>query len=115
MDKYFRLDHNHPWYKSEQPSLETKEKVKEVLKNNKVDIILSHTCPYKYIPREMFIAGLDQSLVDNRTEYFLDEIEEIIDYKKWYCGHFHTDKEIDKMRFMYHDIETFTLKKVKKF
>lgn len=73
----------------------------------KVDILLTHTCPYKYLLKEMFIQGLDQSLVDNSTEEFLDIIEEKLIYQTWYCGHFHTDKIIDKIRFIFHDIEEF--------
>lgn len=109
VDKYYRLQRGYNWYESEQPSSNTKEYVKEVLKkeNNKIDIILTHTCPYKYLPREMFLEGIDQSKVDNTTEYFLDEIEESTDYTKWYCGHFHTDKKIDKITFMFHSIEEF--------
>ena len=109
VDKYFRLARGYNWYESEQPSDETKNKVKSVLKDldNKVDIILSHTCPYKYLPREMFLEGIDQSTVDNSTEYFLDEIEESTDYNLWYCGHYHTDKKIDKIIFMFHKIEEF--------
>ena len=87
VDKYYRIQMGSPWYESEQPSLETKDKVRQVLnkRNNKIDIILSHTCPYKYLPREMFIEGIDQKVIDNSTEYFLDEIEEVTDYQKWYC------------------------------
>ena len=109
VDKYFRLARGYNWYESEQPNDKTKNKVKKVLKDldNKVDIILSHTCPYKYLPREMFLEGIDQSTVDNSTEYFLDEIEESTDYNLWYCGHYHTDKEIDKIIFMFHKIEEF--------
>lgn len=109
IDKYFRLSNGYNWYESEQPSEEIKRKVKNTLKelDNKVDIILSHTCPYKYLPREMFIEGIDQSTVDNSTEYFLDEIEDSTDYNLWYCGHYHTDKEIDKIIFMFHKIEKF--------
>lgn len=109
VDKYFRLARGYNWYESEQPDDKTKNKVKKVLKDldNKVDIILSHTCPYKYLPREMFLEGIDQSTVDNSTEYFLDEIEEMADYNLWYCGHYHTDKEIDKIIFMFHKIEEF--------
>lgn len=109
VDKYFRLDRGYNWYESEQPNEETKNKVVSVLKdlNNKVDIILSHTCPYKYLPREMFLEGIDQSTVDNSTEHFLDEIEKSTDYNLWYCGHYHTDKEIDKIVFMFHKIEEF--------
>lgn len=107
VDKYFRLEHGYNWYASEQPHEETKKFVISELKrmNNEVDIILSHTCPYKYLPREMFLEGIDQSLVDNSTEYFLDEIEQTTNYKVWYCGHYHTDKTVDKIVFMFHKIE----------
>ena len=109
IDKEFRLLYGYNWYESEQPNNETKNKVKETLqlRNNKIDIILSHTCPFKYLPREMFLSGIDQSKVDNSTEFFLDELENNTIYKKWYCGHFHTDKKIDKMIFMFNDILEF--------
>ena len=109
VDKPYRLLYGYNWYPSEQPSLKTKNKVLEVLKknNNKIDVILSHTCPFKYIPREVFISGVDQSSVDNSLEYYLDDIENNTDYKYWYCGHFHTEKKIDKIRFMFNDIDEF--------
>ena len=109
VDKSIRLARGYNWYESEQPSDEVKTKVKDVLskRDNKIDIILSHTCPYKYLPREMILDGIEQSKVDNSTEYFLDEIENNTDYKLWYCGHYHTDKEIDKIIFMFNKIEEF--------
>lgn len=108
VDKYFRLAYGYEWYESEQPSEKTKEKVLKLIdKIKKVDVLLTHTCPYKYIPREMFISGVDQSKVDNSTEEFLDKVEEKLDYSKWYCGHYHTDKSIDKIRFMFNDIRKF--------
>ena len=109
VDKYFRLAMGYNWYENEQPNAATKSRVKEVLNNmnNKIDIILSHTCPYKYLPREMFLDGIDQSTVDYSTEHFLNEIENTVDYNLWYCGHYHTDKEIDKIIFMFHKIEEF--------
>lgn len=55
----------------------------------------------------MFLSGIDESTVDYTTEYFLDKIENMTKYNKWYCGHYHTDKRIDKMVFMYHGIEEF--------
>ena len=65
-------------------------------RKNQVDMVLSHTCPLKYEPIEVFIPGLDQSTVDKSTEKWLGKIESILDYKKWYCGHYHTAKKIDK-------------------
>ena len=109
IDKDTRIRLGYNWYESEQPSDETKNKVIDVLKenNNKVDIILSHTCPFKYLPREMFLEGVDQSKVDQSTEIFLDKIEDTTTYSTWYCGHFHTDKNVDNMRFMFNDIQEF--------
>lgn len=107
IDKNYRLAMGYNWYSSEQPNEKIKNKVKKTLKehNNEVDIILSHTCPFKYMPYEAFISGVDQSKVDKTTEEFLDEIENKTKYKMWYCGHYHIDKKIDKLRFMMYDID----------
>lgn len=67
-------------------------------------IILSHTCPKKYTPYEAFLPNIDQSKVDTRLEEFLDEVEETLDYRDWYCGHFHINKNIDKIHFLFDNI-----------
>ena len=107
VDKYYRLINGFNWYESEQPDEEIKMRVKSNLKanDNKVNIILSHTCPYKYLPYEAFLDSIDQSTVDNSTEKFLDELEQNVKYDKWYCGHFHIDKKIDRIRFMMNDFD----------
>lgn len=107
VDKYYRLARNAQWFEDEQPSAQIKQKVETVLSklNWKVDLVLSHTCPAKYIPTECFLPMVDQSTVDSSTEKWLDTIEDKLQYKKWYCGHWHIEKKIDKMRFMMHDYE----------
>ena len=67
-------------------------------------VILSHTCPFKYIPRDMFLSQIDQATVDDTMEHWMDLVEGDIPYAKWYCGHWHTDRSVDKIRFMYNDI-----------
>lgn len=107
VDKEYRLSHGANWYSSEQPSDKIKSKVEQVLekRNGDIDIILSHTCPYRYIPREWFITSINQDTVDNSTELWLDKIcSRLNRYDKWYCGHYHGDKSIDKMVFMFRDI-----------
>ena len=78
-----------------------------VEKNPQIYVVLSHTCPYKYLPREVFMKGINPLKVDYSTEFFLDKLELSLDYKKWYCGHFHTDKKIDCMIFMFNEIVEF--------
>lgn len=105
VDKYYRLARGAGWWEDEQPSEEIKQYVEKQLEGNVVDVILSHTCPYKYEPREMFLSQIDQSTVDTSTEEWLDRIESSVNYRAWYCGHWHTDKRIDKMCFLYHGFE----------
>lgn len=94
------------WFSDEQPSEETKKKVEDVLEKNHWQIhgILSHTCPYKYMPRELFLTGIDQSKVDSSTEIWLDKIEDKTDYDIWYHGHFHGNKSIDKIHMLFQNI-----------
>lgn len=80
--------------------------VEQQLEKNKVDVILSHTCPFKYEPVEMFLPGIDQSTVDTTTEKWLDRIEETTDYIVWYCGHWHINKQVEKIRFLFHKFES---------
>lgn len=112
VDKFYRLTQGYHWFEDEQPSDEIKEFAVKNLSNEnwKIDCVLSHTCPFKYLPREVFLPMIDQSTVDQTTEKWLGEIEEKLDYKKWYCGHYHTSKKIDKVQFMFNDIEEFIVK-----
>ena len=105
VDMQIRLAENLGWWEDEQPSIEIKTHVEQQLEQAdwNVDIVLSHTCPMKYIPREVFLSGIDQSSVDNRTEEWLDTVEERLTYSRWYCGHYHTNNAIDKMRFLFED------------
>ena len=105
VDKYHRLANNWGWWSDEQPSEDIKKRVEQRLdaENWTIDIVLSHTCPLKYIPTEMFLTCVDQNSVDNSTEEWLDKIENKLSYSSWYCGHYHTNKAIDKMRFLFED------------
>lgn len=109
VDKRLRQMTGRKWFLNEQPSPEIKAYVEKQLEERdyKIDIVSSHPCPFKYEPTEAFLPGFDQSKVDASTEEWLGKIEEKLDYKKWYCGHFRTIKKIDKLQFMYKDIEEF--------
>lgn len=105
VDKYYRLMRGWTWHSDEQPSEEIKQFAEKQLEENnwKVDYVFSHTAPVQYEPVECFLPGIDQSTVDKTTEIWLGEIEKKLDYKRWYIGHYHVDKTIDKMRFIFND------------
>lgn len=105
VDKFYRLRMGYNWWPDEQPTPKIKEYVEQQCKTHPVDVVFSHTCPYKYVPTECFLPGIDQSTVDNSTEHWLDTIEEMLDYKAWYLGHWHINKRIDKLHFLMHDVE----------
>lgn len=109
VDKFYRLENGWSWFEDEQPNSAIKAYVEQQLERNAwtIDVVLSHTCPLRYEPTEAFIAGVDQKTVDKSTEIWLGCIEEKLEYRKWYCGHYHTEKRIDKLQFMFHDIEEF--------
>jgi 3-oxoacid CoA-transferase subunit A len=111
IDKARRLARGYGWWEDEQPSEEIKQYVKEQLSatNWEVDVVLSHTTPLKYEPVELFMAGVNQSKVDKSTEIWLDKIEDRLSYKKWYCGHYHTEKKIDRLEIMFENFEEFSI------
>lgn len=107
VDKNYRIIYGYPWFKDEQLSKEEMNNILNKYKGQHIDIVLSHTCPLKYEPTEVFMKCIDQSDVDKSMEKFLDRVEESINYDKWYCGHYHTEKQIDKLEFMFGRIKVF--------
>ncbi len=109
VDKYYRLAMGWHWWADEQPSAEVKADVEQKLKERdwRVDVVLTHTVPLKYEPVEVFLPQIDQSKVDKSTEIWLDSIEERLSYKYWYAGHYHTEKEIDRLTLLFESIREF--------
>lgn len=107
VDKNYRIIYGYPWFKDEQLNKEEMDNILNKYKWQYIDIVLSHTCPLKYEPTEVFMKCIDQSDVDKSMEKFLDRVEESINYDKWYCGHYHTEKQIDKLEFMFGRIKVF--------
>ena len=107
VDKYYRLQCGENWWPDEQPSELIKGVVRLMASQNQIDIMLTHTCPLRFEPTELFIDGIDQSTVDTSTEEFFDDIYEQFpaDQKPmWYFGHFHGNKYTDDYVMLFDDI-----------
>lgn len=98
IDKSHRIE-NVDWWADEMPSLDEYERGMANLKahNNQVDYILTHTAPKS-------IAGSLVKSVMPGEEVLQDYLEDIatkVTFKKWFFGHWHLDKTIDKFVGVY--------------
>ena len=50
--------------------------------------------------KNLEIIVIDDKSTDDSPR-IIDEIEEKVDYKAWLCGHWHTDKTVDRIHFLY--------------
>ena len=84
------------------PSQEEMEFGLKTLADNgtKVDYIVSHCCPQEVA--SIFSHGSYKP--DQLTQYFND-VKNIVDFKSWFCGHYHfDDKILDKYFVLYDQI-----------
>lgn len=128
VDKLRCLEEGLPYWDDEMPGDETKMSVETRLERNENGIygMLTHTCPIDYLPTEMFMSTRQNAAIkrkprkakskklfkpdiDRSTEIWLGELEKKIDYKIWFCGHYHVDKQIDKIRMMHKEIRPLHL------
>lgn len=92
------------WWKREMPSNQEYEEGLDNLEKHNwlVDYVISHDCS-----QSIFEKLMDGLWVKNLTpinKYF-EVLEEKLDYKQWYFGHYHDDRQVDpKHRLLYQQI-----------
>ena len=88
------------WWPCELPSEKNFEQAREKLDEVgwKVDYIITHTCATSFIEPTMGRWGDPDRLTD-----FFQELEKRLDYKHWYYGHFHIDRDVDERHTVLYD------------
>ena len=105
VDKYYRLQTHAKWFEDEQINTKEMWEVESALKNNDVSLILSHTCPRMFQPTDLFLPYLDQNMIDNSMEKWMDELARNYKWDYWLFGHYHKDRKITNGVYMlYHTI-----------
>ena len=99
VDKYWRLEKQAAgfyggWFANEQLSQEERDKIMEAAAGRCYDLILAHTCPWEWEPRDLFLSCVDQSSVDDSMERWLTELLRAINWNVFLCGHFHDDRTL---------------------
>lgn len=116
VDKWYRLQmyeqghHSYRWFPDEQLSpaevAACRNEIHDKMPHDGYEYIFTHTCPIKYEPYDKFLTSIDQTQVDKTMENFFGDLDSTIRYKKWFCGHYHVDREsLDgKVHLMYNDV-----------
>ena len=78
------------WWKEENFSIEEFDNAVTNLKkvNFSVDYVITHTAPKRFVES---VPGAIKRVRNCKTSMLLSELETMIDYKKWFFGHFHLD------------------------
>lgn len=101
VDKEYRKE-GISWWKREEPSYEELEEamINLDIAGNKVDYILTHTCP-KAAVTPMFRLS---SYVHSGVENFLNEVYERVTFKEWYFGHWHERKDYGRLHCIFNSV-----------
>lgn len=99
VDKYWRLKGKPEdtaewtgWFKDEQLTETEMIEIARNIYNASYDMVLTHTCPLSWEPRDLFLSVVNQDKVDKTMENFLEEVKNRIDYGLWLFGHYHQNR-----------------------
>ena len=82
------------WRQEDINNKEIQYALDEIENDRKVDYVLTHTCPKRIAHH--FVHGYDYTeKINCPTAKFLDEIDNLMEFKEWHFGHFHTDYELN--------------------
>lgn len=100
-DKVYRTEGT-SWWPQEVPSAQEINECYDNLEkvNNKVDYVLTHTCPVHLIS-PMFYLEPGEDLM---TEHFLRGMSCDLKYKAWFFGHWHKDRDYLKFHCLYNRV-----------
>lgn len=90
------------WWREELPTEAEIQRARAALEcvNWKVDIVLTHSLSTK-IQWELFHGML--SYTENRLTDFFQELDENLDFRLWFSGHYHFSKQFDERHVLLYD------------
>lgn len=93
VDKHYRLQRGWTWFPEEQLTPEEMAFGEKFAKGGgDFDFVLSHTCPFSWMPTDLFLSMIDQSTVDKTMELWMDHLKDMFNWTIWCFGHYHADR-----------------------
>lgn len=106
VDKWYRLQNDFKWFADEQLTEQEMKFAEKYCEGQHYDLVLSHTCPYDWMPTDLFLNCVDQSTVDKSMEVWLNNFKEKINWDIWCFAHYHTDRlERPHVEIFYLEVE----------
>lgn len=96
VDREWRIE-GYSWWPEELPSEKEIKYAREMLDSVywEVDYIVTHTCASDLLSKTLYPYSGWQSPDTDRLTNFFNELESKLDFRRWYYGHFHIDRNID--------------------
>ena len=106
IDRMYRIEGKTWWAREQGSYCEQMEGLENLERyGNKVDYILTHTCPDSLI-ESMF--NLKRQEEDSPTGKYLEHVSKIADYKRWFFGHWHESKDFGKFSVLYNVVHSLS-------
>lgn len=104
IDKGLRIEHESWWEDETIQEKDVENAFRNLEKfNNSVDYVITHTMPTYFLFYPPFLTKTYG--VPNESEKMLEKIYQKINFKKWFFGHWHIDKELtENVYAVYHEI-----------
>lgn len=99
------------WWENEQVSIDQFMKARELYKDIKPDIMITHDCPQEIV-LQMLRPG--DRVFENNTSWALQELFNIHQPKMWFFGHWHKSRQIQHGNTKFiclNELETYILTK----
>ena len=104
------------WWSQEVPNCATMDKGIQAIEDNecRFDYILTHQMPIQALKELTTALERKYMRLECPVMHYLTEIHEMIDFKKWYMGHWHMNQKKGKYHCLYDDIIELKTNKVVK-
>jgi DNA repair exonuclease SbcCD nuclease subunit len=102
IDKHHRTEGISYWRNEIASHKEMEHGLQELERHNySVDYIITHTCPITI--SQIICAGFFEKQKDITCGY-LEQVDRLTDFKRWYFGHWHIDRNLSKYTAIYQKI-----------